>query len=99
AGYDDAPAGDRDARVELVAAFCCHMGRDPDELVAGCLRTTKQGGTGISAKGRKAMQSAIEEFVAATGRTGRDAVVTGNTLRGLLIHNGVFIQGPVWRGG
>jgi hypothetical protein len=44
------------------------------------------------------MQAAIEEFVASTGRVERDAVVAGNTLRGFLIHNGVFIQGPVWTG-
>lgn len=45
------------------------------------------------------MQAAITGFVAGTGLTGRDAVAAGNTLRGMLIHNGVFIQGPVWRAG
>ena len=27
-----------------------------------------------------------------------DEPVAGNVLRGFLIHNGVFIQGPVWKG-
>ena len=98
AGYDDDPPEEQDARLALLAGFCRHAGKSPDELVAGCLRTTKTGDTAISAKGRTAIQTAIEEFVAATGRTGREAVVAGNALRGFLIHNGVFIQGPVWKG-
>jgi hypothetical protein len=98
AGYDSDPPEEREARLALLAGFCQHENRSPDELVAGCLRTTKLGDTAISAKGRSAMQAAIEAFVASTGRTGRDAVVAGNALRGFLIHNGVFIQGPVWTG-
>ena len=98
AGYDSDPPEEQEARLALLAGFCRREGRSPDELVAGCLRTTKVGDTAISAKGRTAMQAAIEEFVASTGRAGRDAVVAGNTLRGFLIHNGVFIQGPVWTG-
>ena len=97
AGYDADPPDEQEARLELLAAFCAHVGQSPEELVASCLRTTKHGDTAISAKGRTAMQEAIETFVASTGRTGRDAVAAGNTLRGFLIHNGVFIQGPVWR--
>jgi hypothetical protein len=98
AGYDQDPAPEQQSRLVLLADFCLHQGTSPDELVAGCLRTTKQGDTAISAKGRNAVQAAIGEFMAATGRTGREAVVAGNVLRGFLIHNGVFIQGPVWRG-
>lgn len=97
-GYDQEPADEQQNRLVLLVDFCRHVGRSPDDLVAGCLRTTKQGDTAISAKGRNAIQAAIDEFMAATGRTGQDAVVAGNTLRGFLIHNGVFIQGPVWRG-
>ena len=98
AGYDQDPVAEQQARLTLLADFCRHLDKSPDELVAGCLRTTKHGDTAISAKGRNAIQAAIDEFTAATGRTGRDAVVAGNTLRGFLIHNGVFIQGPVWTG-
>lgn len=97
AGYDGDPPDEQQERLGLLEAFCAHMGQSPEELVAGCLRTTKQGDTAISAKGRTAMQEAIEGFVASTGRTGREAVTAGNLLRGFLIHNGVFIQGPVWR--
>ena len=98
AGYDKDPAEEQQARLVLLADFCRHLGKSPDDLVAGCLRTTKGGDTAISAKGRNAVQTAIDGYVASTGRTGRDAVVAGNTLRGFLIHNGIFIQGPVWKG-
>jgi hypothetical protein len=97
-GYDKDPVDEQQNRLTLLADFCRHVDQSPDELVAGCLRTTKHGDTAISAKGRNAVQTAIDEFVASTGRTDRDAVVAGNTLRGFLIHNGVFIQGPVWKG-
>ena len=98
AGYDQDPPAEQEERVAFLTEFCRHLGKAPDELVAGCLRTTKQGDTAISAKGRNAVQTAIDEFVASTGRTDRDAVVAGNALRSFLIHNGVFIQGPVWKG-
>lgn len=97
-GYDQDPPDEQQDRLALLAGFCRHVGQSPEELVAGCLRTTKNGDTAISAKGRNAIQAAIDAFMAATGRTGRDAVVAGNTLRGFLVHNGVFIQGPVWTG-
>jgi hypothetical protein len=98
AGHDRDPATEQQERLVLLADFCRHVGKSPDELVAGCLRTTKHGDTAISGKGRTAVQAAIDGFMAASGRTGRDAVVAGNTLRGFLIHNGIFIQGPVWKG-
>lgn len=98
AGLQDAPAQDRDRRLALLADFCRHTGQSPDELVRGCLRTTKAGDTAISAKRRTAMNTTIDEFVAARGLDGRDAVVTGNTLRSFLVHNGIFIQGRAWRG-
>jgi hypothetical protein len=98
AGYDKDPAAEQQSRLVLLSDFCRHLDTSPDELVARCLRTTKHGDTAISAKGRTAVQAAINEFMATTGRTDREAVVAGNTLRGFLIHNGVFIQGPVWRG-
>ena len=98
AGYDEDPPVEQEERLAFLTAFRHHLGESPDEVVAGCLRTTKQGDTAISAKGRNAIQTAIDEFVASTGRTDREAVVAGNALRGFLIHNGVFIQGPVWRG-
>ena len=66
--------------------------------MSGLLRKTKAGDTAISAKKREAMNATIDEFVQKLGLTGKDAVATGNAIRGFLIHNGIFIQGGAWRG-
>ena len=98
AGYDDELLVEQERRLDLLGAFCAQEGKSPDELVQACLRTTKGGDVAISAKGRNAMQASIEAFVVGRSLTGRDAVAAGNTIRGFLIHNGVFIQGPAWTG-
>jgi len=98
ARYDNDPPEEKEARLRLLADFCTHTGKSPDELVSGLLRTTKAGDTAISAKRREAMDASINEFVEKSGFTGRDAVVNGNTVRGFLVHNGIFIQGRAWRG-
>jgi hypothetical protein len=93
AGYDDRPA-DRAAVLDSLRGFCAFTGQTPAELVAACLRSTSEG-TAISGRGRREMQARIESYVAGRGLRGRDAIVVGNHVRGFLIHNGVFIQGPV----
>jgi hypothetical protein len=93
AGYADRPA-DRAGVLDSLRGFCEFTGRTPAELVAACLRPTAQG-TAISAKGRREMQEAIDEYVRQRGLLGRDANVVGNHVRGFLVHNGVFIQGRV----
>lgn len=98
AGHDADPAGEQHRRLVLLADFCARVAKPPGELVASCLRTTKSGDTAISAKGRTKMNDHIAVFVETTGLEGRDAVAAGNVIRGFLIHNGVFIQGPAWRG-
>jgi hypothetical protein len=92
-GYDRQPH-ERAAVLDSLRGFCDFTGQTPEELVAACLRSTSQG-TAISAKGRRTMQAMIESYVASRGLRGREAVVVGNHVRGFLIHNGVFIQGPV----
>lgn len=98
ARYDDDPAEERQQKLALLGDFCDHTGQSPEELVTGLLRTTKAGLTAISAKRRENMQAAIDEFVEKRGLSGREATVAGNTLRGFLIHNGIFIQGRPFRG-
>ena len=85
-------------KLALLADFCDHTGQQPGELVAGLLRTTKDGDTAISAKKRTVMNATIDEFVEKSGFTGKDAVVNGNIIRSFLVHNGIFIQGRAWRG-
>lgn len=94
AGYDSRPAQDRAEVLDSLSGFCDFAGLNPAELVASCLRQTEHG-TAISAKGRRQVQAAIEDYVAARGLSGRDAVVIGNHVRGFLVHNGVFFQGRV----
>lgn len=92
AGYLHSPAAEQDQLVTDLAEFCSYTRKTPDELVAGCLRTTRAG-TAISTKGRRRMQETIDAYVAGRGLAGRDAIVAGNRIRGFLVHNGVFIQG------
>ena len=80
--------------LRLLARFCASEETDPDELIARCLRSTAAGSTAISAPGRRSVDRAVTAFVAAEGLTGHDAVVAGNRIRGFLIHNGIFLQGP-----
>ncbi len=96
ARYDSAE--EQQPRLQLLTDFCRHTGKSPDELVQGVLRTTKTGDMAISAKRREAMDASIDEFVEKAGLSGKEAVVTGNTIRSFLVHNGIFIQGRAWRG-
>ncbi|MGC8463704.1 MAG: hypothetical protein ACP5P9_08565 [Acidimicrobiales bacterium] len=82
-----------EGELRLLARFCASLGTTPDELVAQCLRATKSGNTAISTAGRRRTDEAIAAFAAAEGAEGREAIVLGNTLRGFLIHNGIFMQG------
>jgi len=49
-------------------------------------------------KRREAVNRWLGKFAAEQGWTGKQAVVNANVVRSFLIHNGVFIQGGVWRG-
>ena len=98
ANLDDLDAESQTHRLALLADFCAHTGQQPEELVSGLLRTTKDGDTAISAKRRTLMNDTINEFVEKSGATGKDAVIKGNIIRSFLVHNGIFIQGRAWRG-
>ena len=98
ARFDDDPVDEKEQRLQLLADFCDYRGQSPGELVSALLRTTKAGDTAISAKRREAMSATIDEFVEKSGLEGKEAVVTGNMIRGFLVHNGIFIQGRAWRG-
>lgn len=93
AGYQTAPERERSQLIAELQAFCTFVEMAPSELIKTCLRTTKDGHTAISTKGRRAMQASIEAFVAERGLAGHSAIVAGNRIRGFLVHNGVFIQG------
>ena len=70
-----------------------------DESVAFCiLRKKETGERFLSVKRRETVNNWLDEFAAEQGWAGKQAVTNANVVRSFLIHNGVFIQGPVWRG-
>ncbi|MGH3319184.1 MAG: hypothetical protein ACRDQA_15145 [Nocardioidaceae bacterium] len=92
-GHASLPETERKALLDELEGFCAFADKTPPELVNSCFRTTREGLTKISIKGRRAMQQAIEGYVSQLGLSGREAIVVGNHIRGFLVHNGVFIQG------
>lgn len=99
AGHLRDPAEVREEKLQILAAFCAKVGKEPDDLVAFCiLRKKSTGERFLSVKRRESINDWLEEFAAEQGWTGKQAVVNANVVRSFLIHNGVLIQGPVWRG-
>ncbi|HEX7164429.1 MAG TPA: hypothetical protein VF223_24690 [Trebonia sp.] len=99
AGHHHDPAEVCEQRLRILAAFCAMVGKQPDELVAFCiLRKKTTGEQFLSVKRRETINDWLEEFTAEQGWAGKQAVVNANVVRSFLIHNGVLIQGPVWRG-
>ena len=99
AGLDHDPAEARERKLGILSDFCARVGKQPDELVAFCiLRKKATGERFLSVKRREAVNDWLDKFAAEQGWTGKEAVVNANVVRSFLIHNGVFIQGRVWRG-
>ena len=99
AGLDHDPAEVREGKLRILADFCTKVDKQPDELVAFCiLRKKATGERFLSVKRREAINGWLDEFTGEQGWTGKQAVVNANVVRSFLIHNGVFIQGGVWRG-
>jgi hypothetical protein len=99
AGHDHDPAEVREQKLRILADFCARVGKQPDELVAFCiLRKKATGERFLSVKRRETINNWLDEFAAEQGWTGKQAVVNANVVRSFLIHNGVLIQGRVWRG-
>lgn len=93
------PAEVREQKLKILADFCVKVEMEPDELVAFCiLRKKATGERFLSVKRREAINNWLDEFAAEQGWTGKEAVVNSNVVRSFLIHNGVLIQGRVWRG-
>ncbi len=98
-GHDHDPAEVRERKLRILADFCAKVEKSPDELVTFCiLRKKATGERFLSVKRREAINNWLDEFAAEQGWTGKQAVVNANVVRSFLIHNGVLIQGRVWRG-
>lgn len=99
ARLESEPPDELAGRLDLLAGFLTHVGKSADELVEFCFLRKKDTGERFSSvKRRGEVNGWIEEFVAASGWTGKDAILNGNTLRSFMIHNGALIQGNAWRG-
>ena len=99
AGYQHDPPEVREQKLRILVAFCAKVDKEPDELVAFCiLRKKETGERFLSVKRRETINDWLEEFTAEQGWAGKQAVVNANVVRSFLIHNGVLIQGSVWRG-
>jgi hypothetical protein len=99
AKHDTAPAEAQERMLVVLDAFCRQTGMSPDDLAGYCfLRKKDTGKRFVSVKRRVSMNEWIDQLVAAEGWEGKEAVVNANVIRGFLIHNGVAIQGPVWKG-
>jgi hypothetical protein len=98
-GLSREPPEVREQKLRILADFCAKVEKEPDELVAFCiLRKKATGERFLSVKRREMINDWLEEFAAEQGWAGKQAVVNANVVRSFLIHNGVLIQGRVWRG-
>jgi hypothetical protein len=81
------------SRIETLRLFCEFVGKDPDVIIHECLRETADQ-VKISLKGRRLYAAKIAEFEQRAGGDPAQRARIGSTLRGFLIHNGIFLQAP-----
>jgi len=88
------PAADDPERLDMLAAFCRHVNRDPDQMIR---ETTmlKDGERRIRTKGRERYTGLIDAWQAEQEGPRLRKAKWGNTVRSFLIHNGVLLQGGV----
>ena len=78
--------------LEILQEFCRFVEKDPDAIIAECLRQV-EAGKRIRLKARRRYIEAIREFETRHER-GRAA---GNVVRSFLIHNGIAMSADVPR--
>lgn len=86
--------GDMAARIETLQRFCALVEREPDAIIAECVREV-EGGKRIRIKKRRLYSEKIEEFQASVEGNARAQTRAGNIVRSFMIHNGIFMQGGV----
>ena len=94
AGFSTETPVEQLAQVRMLASFCNHEGKMPQEILDTCLlEKTDDGQYEISIKGRRLVNAAIDEFATTLGLSKHYEIAAGNSIRGFLVHNGVLIQG------
>lgn len=87
------PLGEDPAKLETLAAFCEHLGKDPDEIIAFCFLRKKATGEKFgSVKRREEMAAHIKAFRAASGGSSMQGRRRQSDVCSFLIHNGVLMQ-------
>ena len=76
--------------LRLLEEFAGLVERQPDEMIAECLKLVQEGQFKLRGKTRRQYVERIEEFEEAHG--GRSQ---GNVIRSFFIHNGIPIQPPI----
>ncbi len=79
-------------RVQILAEFCAHVEKQPDEIIDDCLRDVEGGGKKIRAKGRRFYADKINEFEQQAAGSSGERRQKANYIRSFLIHNGVLMQ-------
>ncbi len=93
-GLEDQSGVSRDEGLQRVAVlqdFCALVDKEPDQIIAECLREV-EGGKKIRAKGRRLYADRITEFESRIGGSAGEKRQKGNYIRSFLIHNGVLLQ-------
>lgn len=80
-------------KLEVLESFCRFVAKDPDTMIAECLRPLEDGYKKIRPKTRRNYIARIEEFEAGE-QGGRRAA---NVVRSFLIHNGVAMSADILR--
>lgn len=76
--------------LEVLGEFCQFVGREPDDIIADCLRQV-EAGKRIRPKARRRYLEAIRQFEG-SHKKGRPA---GNVIRSFLIHNGIAVPADI----
>lgn len=85
------PFAEDPAKLEVLAAFCDFIGKDPDALVAFCFLRKRATGERFASKQRRdELLPKLKEFEAAGGR-GVEARRRRSHVVSFLSHNGVLI--------
>ncbi len=93
-GMEDQSGVSRDEGLQRVAVlqdFCALIDKEPDQIIAECLREVA-GGKRIRATGRRFYADRITEFESSIGGGASEKRQKGNYIRSFLIHNGVLLQ-------
>ena len=78
-------------KTQALDAFCSYVDKDPDTIIAECVRETDDQRK-ISVKGRRFYNNRIAEWQDSLAGERPEQARAGNAVRSFLIHNGIFLQ-------